>query len=91
MGESAEHLLPADPELGEVDRFKRPGVSLSRGELAETTSLSPRSISGLEHLRRDNTMITTNTAAVFAKCYRTPRPNRGDGSNWLYVSGAGLL
>ena len=37
VGESAEDLLPADPELGEVDRFRRPGVSLSRGELAEGT------------------------------------------------------
>jgi hypothetical protein len=25
----------------------------------------------LEHLRRDNTMITTNTATVSAKCYST--------------------
>jgi hypothetical protein len=39
------------------------------GDKAEATSLSPRSISDLEHLRRDNTMITTNTAAVSAKCY----------------------
>jgi hypothetical protein len=37
VGESAEDLLPADPELGEVDRFRRPGISLSRGELAEGT------------------------------------------------------
>jgi len=37
VGESAEDLLPADPELGEVDRFRRMGVSLSRGELAEGT------------------------------------------------------
>jgi hypothetical protein len=37
VGESAEHLLPADPELGEVDRFRRLGVSLIRGELAEET------------------------------------------------------
>jgi hypothetical protein len=32
--ESAEDLFPADPVLGEVD-LQRPGVSLSRGELAE--------------------------------------------------------
>jgi hypothetical protein len=32
--ESAEDLFPADPVLSEVD-FRRPGVSLSRRELAE--------------------------------------------------------
>ena len=42
---------------------------LTQEELAEATSL--RSISDLEHLRRDNTMITTNPAAVSAKYYRT--------------------
>ena len=31
----------------------------------------PPSPPALEHLRRDNTMITTNTAAVCAKCYHT--------------------
>jgi hypothetical protein len=30
-------LFPADPVLGEVDRLRRPGVSLSRRELAEGT------------------------------------------------------
>ena len=35
MGESAEDLLPADPVLGEVDRFGRPGTGLGRSELAE--------------------------------------------------------
>ena len=35
VGESAEDLLPTDPELGEVDRFRRMSVSLSRGELDE--------------------------------------------------------
>jgi len=29
VGESAEDLLPADPVLGEVDRFRRVGVGLS--------------------------------------------------------------
>ena len=37
VGESAEDLLPADPGLGEVDRFRRAGISLSWGELAERT------------------------------------------------------
>ena len=35
--ESAEDLFPADPALGEVDWLRRPGVSLSRRELAEGT------------------------------------------------------
>ena len=35
--ESAEDLFPADPVLGEVDWLRRPGVSLSRRELAEGT------------------------------------------------------
>jgi hypothetical protein len=35
MCESAEDLLPVDPVIGEVDRLRRPGVSLSRCELAE--------------------------------------------------------
>jgi hypothetical protein len=30
-------LLPADPVVGEVDRFGWPGVGLGRGELAEGT------------------------------------------------------
>lgn len=34
MREPAEDLFPADPMLGEVD-LRRPGVSLSRCELAE--------------------------------------------------------
>jgi hypothetical protein len=29
VGESVEDLLPADPDLGEVDRFRRAGVSLT--------------------------------------------------------------
>jgi hypothetical protein len=33
--ESAEDLFPADPVIGEVDWLRRPGVSLSRRELAE--------------------------------------------------------
>src|SRR5215813_3810756 len=37
VGESAEDLLPADPVHGEVDWFRRMGVGLSRGELAEGT------------------------------------------------------
>ncbi len=37
VGESAEDLPPADPVLGEVDRFRRPGAGLSWGELAEGT------------------------------------------------------
>jgi hypothetical protein len=37
VGESAEDLLAADPALGEVDRFRRVGVGLSGGELAEGT------------------------------------------------------
>ena len=35
VGESAEDLLAADPELGEVDRFRRAGADLSWGELAQ--------------------------------------------------------
>ena len=34
VGESAEDLFPADPVVGEVD-LRRPGVGLSRCELAE--------------------------------------------------------
>jgi transcriptional regulator with XRE-family HTH domain len=52
-------------------RQLRTHARLTQGELAEATSVSPQSISDLEHLRRDNTMITTNTAAVSAKCYHT--------------------
>jgi hypothetical protein len=37
VGESAEDLLPADPVLGKVDRFRRTCVCLGRGELAEGT------------------------------------------------------
>ena len=37
MGESAKDLLPADPVLCEVYRFGRTSVSLSRGELSEST------------------------------------------------------
>ena len=37
MCESAEDLLPVDPVIGEVDRLRRPGVSLSRCELAGGT------------------------------------------------------
>ncbi len=37
VGEPAENLLPAHTVAGEVDRFGWPGVSLSRGELAEST------------------------------------------------------
>jgi hypothetical protein len=35
--ESAEDLFSADPVVGEVDRLRRPGVSLTRCELAEGT------------------------------------------------------
>ena len=38
VGESAEDLLPADPVLGEVDRFGRPGAGLGWGELAEAAA-----------------------------------------------------
>jgi hypothetical protein len=37
VGKSAEDLLAADPELGEVDRFRWLGVSLGQCELAEGT------------------------------------------------------
>jgi hypothetical protein len=37
VGESAEDPLAADPELGEVDRFRRAGASLSWADLAEGT------------------------------------------------------
>lgn len=40
MGESAEDLFPADPVVGEVDRFGWPGVGLGRGKLAEGTMRS---------------------------------------------------
>jgi transcriptional regulator with XRE-family HTH domain len=52
-------------------RHLRTQSRLAQEELAEATSLSPLSISDLEHLRRDNTMITTNTAAASAKYYHT--------------------
>ncbi len=52
-------------------RQLRTQARLAQEELAEATSLSPQSISDLEHLRRDNTMITTNTAALSAKYYQT--------------------
>jgi hypothetical protein len=61
----------------------RTQAQLARGELAEATSLSLLSISDLEHLRRHNTMITTNTAAVSAKYYRTRARTGGYGSNRL--------
>ena len=32
VGESAEDLLPADPVVGDVDRFGPPGIGLGRGE-----------------------------------------------------------
>ena len=35
--ESAEDLFSADPVFGEVGRLRRPGVSLTRCELAEGT------------------------------------------------------
>src|SRR5271165_2214810 len=37
VSESAEDLLPADPVLGEVDWFGRPGAGLRRSELAKST------------------------------------------------------
>jgi hypothetical protein len=37
VGESAEDLLPADPVLGDANRFRLPGVGLGRGELAKGT------------------------------------------------------
>lgn len=52
-------------------RHRHTQARLTHEELAEAASLSPRSISDREHLRRDNAMITTNTAAVSAKYYRT--------------------
>ena len=52
-------------------RQLRARARLTRAELAEATSLGPRSIGDLEHLRRDNTLITTNTAVVSAKYYHT--------------------
>jgi transcriptional regulator with XRE-family HTH domain len=53
-------------------RQLRTQARLAPEELAEATSLSPRSISDLEHLRRDKTVITTNTADASAKYYDTP-------------------
>ena len=35
MGESPEDLFPADPVVGEVDRFGWPGAGLGWGELSE--------------------------------------------------------
>ena len=37
VSESAKDLLPADPVLGEVDWFGRPGAGLGRSELAKST------------------------------------------------------
>jgi hypothetical protein len=37
VGQSAEDLLTADPVPGEVDQFRRAGVGLGWGELAEGT------------------------------------------------------
>jgi hypothetical protein len=37
VGEPTEDLFPADPVLGEVDRFGWLGVGLGRGELSEGT------------------------------------------------------
>jgi hypothetical protein len=37
VGESPEDLFPADPVVGEVDRFGWPGAGLGRGELSEGT------------------------------------------------------
>jgi len=37
VGESAEDLFPADPVLGEVDWFGRPGAGFSGCELTEGT------------------------------------------------------
>ena len=47
MGESAEDLLPADPVLGEVDRFGWLGVSLGRCELAKSTVRPPHQNPGV--------------------------------------------
>jgi hypothetical protein len=67
-----QRLVAAVADLADVDLIQlRPWARLAQEELAEATSLSPRSISDLEHLRRDNTMITTNTAAVSARYCRT--------------------
>jgi hypothetical protein len=37
VGESLEDLFPADPAVGEVDRFGWPGADLGWGELSEGT------------------------------------------------------
>ena len=57
--------------FGGLLRQLRARAKLTQEELAEAASLSPRSVSDLEHLRRDNIMITTNTVAVAAKYRRT--------------------
>jgi len=80
------------PSAGEGDAVAEPPVTfaallrqlctyarLTQEELAEATSLSPRSISDLEHLRRDNTMITTNTQLPHPHYYGT----RAQQGRWL--------
>jgi hypothetical protein len=61
---------------------------LTQEELTEATSLGARSIGDLEHLRRDNTLITTNTAAVSAKYYHTRARTGAMARMGLIVSGA---
>jgi len=68
-----EQRLVADlADLADVDPIQlRTWARLTQEELAEATSLSRWRVSDLEHLRRDNIMITTNTVAVAAKYRRT--------------------
>jgi hypothetical protein len=51
----------------------RPGVisEQERAQGYEQSRIVYAPAPALEHLRRDNTMITTNTATVSAKCYNT--------------------
>ena len=71
--ESAKDLFPADPVLGEVD-LRWPGVSLSRGELAEGT-VRP---GGVVVLWGPKTCATWQDAPLTAACSAPRRlPGRG--------------
>jgi hypothetical protein len=61
-------------------RQQRTQARLAPEELAEATSLSPRSISDLEHLRRDKTVITTRL--THPQSTMIPAPEQGRWLEW---------
>jgi hypothetical protein len=69
------------PSAGEGEAVAEPLVTFA-------ALLRPLSISDLEHLRPDNTMITTNTAAVSAKYYQTRARTGAMARTGSRVSGA---